>query len=71
VREVTVWAGGGGVFLQAVALNDKTESSHLSESPRVGGKAWETAVGCGGNGARALLSRWGKAAKWALRCSYL
>jgi hypothetical protein len=56
VREVTVWAGGGGVFLQVVVLNDKTESSHLSESPRVGGKAWETAVGCGGNGACSTLT---------------
>jgi hypothetical protein len=43
-------------------LNSKTESSHLGDGPCASGEAWGTTIGRGGNGARALLLRWGKAA---------
>jgi hypothetical protein len=39
----------------------KMESPHLSEGPRASGEAWGTVVGHGGNVARALFLRWGKA----------
>jgi hypothetical protein len=51
------------------ALNSKTESSHHGEGPRASGEAWGTMIRCDSNGARALLSRWGKAAGGRLGAS--
>jgi hypothetical protein len=51
-------------------LNSKTESSHLGDGPCASGEAWGMMIGHSGNGARALLLRWGKAARGGgLRCS--
>jgi hypothetical protein len=65
----SVVAISGGALVEGWG---NTASSHLGEGPRASGEAWETVVGRGGEGVRALFFwRWGKTAVGAIGGSFL